>query len=76
MKEVKREMYMFNDDKAKVLKGRTVRYLATEELFIGEGYLGEILNGITGCSKRLAYSICKCISEDANVEDYFIKKGE
>lgn len=69
-------MYMFNDDKAKVLKGRTVRYLATEELFIGEGYLGEILNGITGCSKRLAYSICKCISDDAEIEDYFIKKGE
>lgn len=69
-------MYMFNSDKAKVLKGRTVRYLANEELFIGEGYLGEVLNGVTGCSKRLANNICKCISEDAKVEDYFIKKGE
>lgn len=69
-------MYMFNNDKTKVLKGRTVRYLANEELFIGEGYLGEILNGITGCSKRLAMSICKCISNDAKIEDYFTKKGE
>ena len=69
-------MYMFNNDKTKVLKGRTVRYLANEELFIGEGYLGEILNGITGCSKRLAMSICKCVSNDAKIEEYFIKKGE
>ena len=67
---------MFNNDKTKVLKGRTVRYLANEELFIGEGYLGEILNGITGCSKRLAMSICKCVSDDAKIDEYFIKKGE
>lgn len=70
-------MYIFKEvEKAKVLQGRTIRYLAEEKLHISEEYLSQILSGKRGCSIRLADNIAKCICFNAKISDYFEKKGE
>lgn len=70
-------MYYFKEvEKAKVLQGRTIRYLAEKKLHISEAYLSQVLNGIRGCSIRLANDITNCISFSAKIEDYFYKKGK
>lgn len=69
-------MYFFKEiEKAKILQGRTIRYLANK-LNISEAYLCSVLGGKRGCSIRLANSITQCISWSAKIEDYFYKKGE
>ena len=68
-------MYVFKKGaRERVLRGRTIRYVATNRLMITEVYLSNILNGLKGCSYRLARDICSCISPEAKVEDYFIIK--
>jgi len=70
-------MYYFKEtEKAKILQGRTIKYLAEEKLHISRAYLNQILNGKRGCSIRLADNITKCICFNANLNDYFDKKGE
>ena len=70
-------MWFFKEiEKAKVLQGRTIKYLATQKLFITEQYLCQILSGKRGCSQLLARNITNCISWGAKLEDYFYKKGE
>lgn len=70
-------MYYFKEvEKAKVLEGRTITYLAKEKLFITPQYLCQILSGKRGCSKLLARNIANCISWSAKLEDYFYKKGK
>lgn len=70
-------MYIFKEtEKAKVLQGRTIKYLAEEKLHITKEYLSQILNGKRGCSVRLANDIAKCICWDAKILDYFYKKGD
>ena len=70
-------MWFFKEvEKAKILQGRTIKYLATQKLFITEQYLCQILSGKRGCSQLLARNIVNCISFSANLEDYFYKKGE
>lgn len=66
--------YFISTEKAKVLQGRTITYLADKKLHIGKAYLTSILNGKRGCSVRLADSIAKCICWDAKITDYFTKK--
>ena len=70
-------MWYFKEvEKAKVLQGRTITYLATKKLFITAQYLCQILSGKRGCSQLLARSITNCISLSAKLEDYFYKRGE
>ena len=70
-------MYIFKEtEKAKVLQGRTIKYLAEEKLHITPQYLTQIFRGKRGCSIRLANDIVRCICFDAKVEDYFDKKGD
>lgn len=70
-------MYYFKEvEKAKVLQGRTITYLAEQKLHITREYLNQILNGKRGCSIRLANDIAHCICFNAKIEDYFEKKGE
>lgn len=70
-------MYYFKEtEKAKVLQGRTITYLAENKLFITKEYLCQILSGKKGCSKLLASNIINCISWEAQLNDYFYKKGE
>lgn len=70
-------MYIFKEtEKAKLLQGRTIKYLAEKMLHVSKDYLSQILSGKRGCSYRLAISITQCISWTARVEDYFKLKGE
>lgn len=70
-------MWQFKEvEKAKVLQGRTIKYLAEEKLHITPEYLTQILNGKRGCSIRLANDIAQCICFNAKISDYFEKKGE
>lgn len=69
-------MYKFKiEKKEEFLDGRTVTFLAKEKLFITNSYLNAILNGTRGCSRTLAMNIVKLI-EDAQLDDFFDKKGE
>lgn len=38
--------------------------------------LRRVINGKQECSKLVAYCITKFLDEDAEIEDYFYKKGE
>lgn len=68
-------MYYFNQvERAKVLQGRTITYLAEQKLHCNVAYLCNILKGKQGCSIRLADDITKCISPSAKLEDYFVRK--
>ena len=68
-------MWFFKEtEKANVLQGRTITYLAENKLFITKEYLSQILSGTRGCSRLLAHNITNCISFSANVNDYFYKK--
>lgn len=70
-------MFYFKEvERAKVLQGRTITYLAENKLFITKEYLCQILSGKKGCSKLLASNITNCISLDAKLEDYFYQRGE
>ena len=65
-------MYWFKEtERAKVLQGRTMRYMAEEKLCCSYTYLTEILKGKKGCSRRMAKDITNCISFSAKIEDYF-----
>lgn len=66
--------YFKETEKAKILQGRTITYLAEKKLFITAQYLCQILSGKRGCSQLLARNIANCISLSANLEDYFYKK--
>ena len=68
-------MWFFKEtEKAKVLQGRTITYLAENKLFVTTQYLSQILLGKRGCSQLLARNITNCICWDAKLEDYFYKK--
>lgn len=70
-------MYYFKEtERAKILQGRTITYLAEKKLNVSKEYLTSILNGKRGCSIRLANNIVQCISWGAKLEDYFYQKGE
>lgn len=70
-------MFIFKEtEKAKVLQGRTIKYLAENKLFCTPEYLSQVLKGTRGCSALMARSITNCISLEAKLEDYFHKKGE
>ena len=43
---------------------------------IAQSTLNRILNKKQNCSKLMAYAIVKTINENAEIEDYFIRKGE
>ena len=68
-------MWFFKEtEKAQLLQGRTISYLAEKKLYITPQYLCLILNGKRGCSQLLARNITNCISWSAKFEDYFYKK--
>ena len=68
-------MYIFKEtERAKVLQGRTIKYLAENKLFVSYPYLVDVLKGKRACSSLLAHSITNCISFSAKVEDDVIRK--
>lgn len=66
------EKYMFKQiEKAKVLQGRTIKYLAENKVGITPTYLSNILNGKIHCSRITARKITESICKEAKLEDYF-----
>lgn len=66
-------MYKFNEkEKANLLSGRTITYVA-KKIGITNTFLTSVLNGKRTCSKTIAFCIVKCLCQDAEIEDYFIK---
>lgn len=59
------------EEKEKVLQGRTITYLANNMVHVSKEYLINILNGKIHCSKIIANRIIECINENAKLEDYF-----
>ncbi len=43
---------------------------------LNEGTLSRIINNKQTTSKRTAYCIVKAIHKDAEIEEFFVKKGE
>lgn len=69
-------MYIFNEkEKAKILQGRTITYVANK-IGVTNAFLTSVLNGNRTCSKPIAYAVVKCLCQEAEIEDYFIKKGD
>lgn len=69
-------MYMFKKiNKKDVLNGRTITYMA-KEIGITNQYLTNIFNHKISCSKLVAYCITKFLNSNAEINDYFIAKGE
>jgi plasmid maintenance system antidote protein VapI len=62
-------------EKANILSGRTITYVASK-IGVTREFLTSVLNGKRNCSKPIAYCIVKCLSPEAEIEDYFEKKGE
>ena len=46
------------------------------KLFWFGSLLSNILNGKVACRKVVAFCITKYLNENAEIEDYFVKKGE
>lgn len=68
-------MYYFKEtEKANLLSGRTITYVA-KKIGITGAFLTSILNGKRHCSKPIAYCIVKCLCQEAEVEDYFVKEN-
>ena len=49
---------------------------ACESIGLAQPTLSNILNGKVACRKVVAFCITKYLNENAEIEDYFIKKGE
>lgn len=65
-------MYIFKADN-NVKMNQTI---ASEVIGLAQPTLSNILNGKVACRKVVAFSITKYIDENAEIEDYFDKKGE
>lgn len=69
MYKIKREL------KDLLLDGRTISNLA-KKVGVSRVHLSYILNGKVATTKMTAYVIVKCCNPEAEIEDYFYKKGE
>lgn len=69
-------MYKIKEDlKDKLLDGRTISNLA-KKIGVSRVHLSYILNGKLATTKTTAYVIVKSCDSEAEIEDYFYKKGE
>lgn len=67
-------MYVFKEnEKVNLLSGRTITYVANK-IGITSSFLTSILNGKRHCSKPIAYCIVKCLCQEAEIEDYFVRE--
>ena len=63
-------MYIFKQD----VDYKINQTIASEVIGITQPCLSNILNGKVACRKVVAYCITKYLNEDAEIEDYFIRK--
>jgi len=66
-------MYLFKD---KSVMDEYVLKISAEKIGIHPDTLRRIVNGKQECSKLTAYCITKYINSNAEIEDFFEKKGE
>ena len=65
-------MYIAITEKFEICNQRAIAKIVG----ITEASMSRIVNQKQGCSKRTAYCIAKAIHKDADIEDFFTKKGE
>lgn len=65
-------MYYFRQDIVNVFKQTAI----AKEAGLNIATVNRIFNGKQGCSKTTAYCISKIINANAEIKDYFKKKGE
>lgn len=65
-------MYYFRQDIVDVFNQSAI----AREVGLNIATVNRIFNGKQGCSKMTAYCISKTINSNAEIEDYFKKKGE
>lgn len=65
-------MYYFRQDIQVKFKQKDL----CETVGITQPTMSNIINGKVACRKVVAYCITKYLNQDAEIEDYFVKKGE
>jgi DNA-binding XRE family transcriptional regulator len=65
-------MYYFRQDVVDVFNQSAI----ARQVGLNVATVNRIFNGKQACSKTTAYCICKTINNNAEIEDYFKKKGE
>ncbi|MDY2887334.1 MAG: hypothetical protein SOT25_00960 [Malacoplasma sp.] len=65
-------MYLFKTE----ISVKINQTIASKVIGITQPTLSNILNGKVACRKVVAFCITKYLDDNAEIEDYFIKKGE
>lgn len=65
-------MYLFKTE----ISVKINQTIASKVIGITQPTLSNILNGKVACRKVVAFCITKYLDENAEIEDYFVKKGE
>lgn len=65
-------MYLFKTE----IPVKINQTIASKVIGITQPTLSNILNGKVACRKVVAFCITKYLDDNAEIEDYFIKKGE
>ena len=66
-------MYTFKDKNVAKMFNKTQM---AKVIGLNPDTLRRVINGKQECSKRVAYCITKFLDDEAEIEDYFVKKGE
>lgn len=66
-------MYTFKDKNVAKMFNKTQM---AKVIGLNPDTLRRVINGKQECSKLVAYCITKFLDDEAEIEDYFIKKGE
>lgn len=65
-------MYLFKTE----ISVKINQTIASKVIGITQPTLSNILNGKVACRKVVAFCITKYLDDNAEIEDYFIKKGK
>ena len=65
-------MYLFKTE----ISVKINQTIASKVIGITQPTLSNILNGKVACRKVVAFCIAKYLDDNAEIEDYFIRKGE
>lgn len=69
-------MYIFKQElKENLLEGRPLTYIS-EKIGLSRNTIHKIINEQHRCKKTTAYCIVKLCNENAEIEDYFIRKDK
>ena len=66
-------MYTFKDKNVAKMFNKTQM---AKVIGLNPDTLRRVINGKQECSKLVAYCITKCLDDESEIEDYFVKTGE